>query len=130
MRAVVQRVSSSAAVDVDGERVAQIGRGFWSSWEWAEATRDADARYLADKVAALRIFADESGKMNLSVEEIGGRGPGRLPVHVVWRLPQRAPPQLYQQRLPPRQRSRYTSSFVKAALATGASRSRKGGSAR
>src|SRR5690606_35631682 len=71
MRAVVQRVSQ-AAVDVGGERVAQIGRGLLVLLGVGQGDTEADARYLADKVAGLRIFADEGGKMNLSVEEIGG----------------------------------------------------------
>jgi D-tyrosyl-tRNA(Tyr) deacylase len=71
MRAVVQRVSQ-AAVDVGGERVAHIGRGLLVLLGVGQGDTEADARYLADKVAGLRIFADEGGKMNLSVEEIGG----------------------------------------------------------
>lgn len=71
MRAVVQRVSA-AAVDVDGETVAKIGRGLLVLLGVGRGDTDADARYLADKVAGLRIFADDSGKMNLSVQEIGG----------------------------------------------------------
>lgn len=71
MRAVVQRVSS-AAVDVDGERVASIGEGLLILLGVARDDTPSDAHYLADKVAALRIFADESGKMNRSVQEIGG----------------------------------------------------------
>lgn len=71
MRAVVQRVSS-AAVTVDGEEVASIQRGLLILLGVARDDGLEDAHYLADKVAALRIFADESGKMNLSVQEIEG----------------------------------------------------------
>ena len=71
MRAVVQRVSS-ASVSVDQELVSSIGRGLLVLLGVARDDDLEDARYMADKVASLRIFADESGKMNLSVEEIGG----------------------------------------------------------
>lgn len=71
MRAVVQRVSS-AAVSIEGKVVSSIGRGLLILLGVAKDDGPGDARYLADKVASLRIFADESGKMNLSVEEIGG----------------------------------------------------------
>lgn len=72
MRAVVQRVSS-ASVSVDGETVSSIGRGLLVLLGVARDDDAGDARYLAEKVATLRIFPDESGKMNRSVEEVGGQ---------------------------------------------------------
>lgn len=63
MRALVQRVSQ-AAVDVEGERVAQIGPGLLVLLGVGEADGEAEADRLADKVRALRIFDDQEGRMN------------------------------------------------------------------
>ena len=71
MRAVVQRVSS-ASVAVDGRTVASIGKGFLVLLGVANGDTDREAEWLADKIAGLRIFEDEAGKMNLSVQDIGG----------------------------------------------------------
>jgi D-tyrosyl-tRNA(Tyr) deacylase len=71
VRAVVQRVSS-ASVAVGGETVAAIGRGFLVLLGVASGDTDRQAEWLADKIAGLRIFEDEAGKMNLSVQDIGG----------------------------------------------------------
>jgi D-tyrosyl-tRNA(Tyr) deacylase len=71
VRAVVQRVSS-ASVEVDGQTVASIGRGFLVLLGVANGDTDREAEWLADKIAGLRIFEDEAGKMNLSVPDIGG----------------------------------------------------------
>ena len=71
MRAVVQRVSR-AAVRVDGAEVGGIGRGLLVLLGVGreDAAEDADA--LADKIANLRVFADEAGQMNLSALQVGG----------------------------------------------------------
>ncbi len=71
MRAVVQRVSR-AAVRVGGERVGEIGRGLLVLLGVAHDDREADADYLADKIAGLRIFEDAEGKMNRAAAEVGG----------------------------------------------------------
>ena len=71
MRAVVQRVSH-ASVMVNGEVTGEIGQGLLVLLGVARDDSEADADYLADKVAGLRIFEDEAGKMNLSVTEVGG----------------------------------------------------------
>lgn len=71
MRAVVQRVTR-AAVRVDGEVVGEIGRGLLVLVGAAAGDTPADAAALADKLAGLRIFPDEEGKMNRSVVEAGG----------------------------------------------------------
>ena len=71
MRAVVQRVSS-ASVAVDGQTVAAIERGFLVLLGVANGDTDREAEWLAEKIAGLRIFEDEAGKMNLSVQEVGG----------------------------------------------------------
>lgn len=71
MRAVVQRVSE-ARVEVDGQIVGEIGRGLMVLAGCGEGDGEDDARWLADKIANLRVFEDEDGKMNLSVLDIGG----------------------------------------------------------
>jgi D-tyrosyl-tRNA(Tyr) deacylase len=69
VRALVQRVSQ-AAVDVEGERVAQIGPGLLVLLGVSMEDTEAEADRLADKVRALRIFDDAEGRMN---EPLGDR---------------------------------------------------------
>lgn len=71
MRAVVQRVSEAAVV-VAGQRVAAIGHGLLALIGAGEGDTEADADYVSGKVAELRIFEDEVGKMNRSVKDAGG----------------------------------------------------------
>jgi len=71
LRAVVQRVSQ-ARVTVAGKAVAEIGPGLLVLLGVAQGDGEAGARYLADKIACLRIFEDDAGKMNRSVAEAGG----------------------------------------------------------
>src|SRR5262244_4392298 len=71
MRAVVQRVSR-AQVTGNGEISGQIGRGLLVLLGVSTSDSEADAEYLAGKIAGLRIFEDKDGKMNLSVAEAGG----------------------------------------------------------
>jgi len=71
MRAVVQRVSR-AQVSVNGEVCGRIGRGLLVLLGVGQADTEADAAYLAEKIAGLRIFEDDGGKMNHSVADIKG----------------------------------------------------------
>ncbi len=71
MRAVVQRVTASK-VSVAEETVGEIAHGLLVLLGVAENDSHEDCRYLADKIAHLRIFEDEDGKMNRSVVDIGG----------------------------------------------------------
>lgn len=71
MRAVIQRVSG-ARVEADGDTVGEIGSGLLVLVGVSRDDSDAEASYLAEKTANLRIFEDEQGKMNRSVLEVGG----------------------------------------------------------
>lgn len=71
MRAVVQRVTE-ASVSVNGAVVGRIGRGLAVLLGVKQSDTEEDARYLAEKTVGLRIFSDETGRMNLSVREVGG----------------------------------------------------------
>ena len=71
MRAVIQRVER-ASVSVEGEIRGQIGAGFLVLIGVEEGDGDADFRYIAEKVPNLRVFEDEQGKMNRSIQDIGG----------------------------------------------------------
>ncbi len=71
MRAVVQRVSS-ASVSVNGEVVGAISRGLLLLVGVEVSDTGAEAAWLAEKAANLRIFEDAEGKMNLSVKDVGG----------------------------------------------------------
>lgn len=70
MRAVIQRVTQ-AKVSVDGETIGAIGAGLLVLLGVAKDDAEADAVYLADKTAGLRILEDADGKMNCSAEEAG-----------------------------------------------------------
>lgn len=71
MRAVIQRVSQASVV-VTGQTVGAIERGLLVLLGVAQGDSTRDAAYLADKTAGLRIFEDDDGKMNRSVEDVGG----------------------------------------------------------
>lgn len=71
MRAVVQRVTR-ASVRIDAAIVGEIGPGLAVLVGIARDDTEQDARYLVEKIAALRIFDDEDGRMNCSVKDIDG----------------------------------------------------------
>ncbi|MHB8856701.1 MAG: D-aminoacyl-tRNA deacylase [Bellilinea sp.] len=72
MRAVVQRVKRGS-VQVDGKSIAEIGRGYVILLGVGPADTDATAAALAKKISLLRVFEDEQGKMNLSIQDVGGQ---------------------------------------------------------
>ena len=71
MRALLQRVSRGA-VRVDGAVVGEIGRGFVLLLGITHSDGEAEAAWLANKVAGIRLFDDADGKMNLALHEVGG----------------------------------------------------------
>jgi len=71
MRAVIQRVSEGS-VRVDGRVVGSVGQGLVVLLGVARGDGDDEARWIAEKIAALRIFEDDEGKMNRSIMDVGG----------------------------------------------------------
>ena len=104
MRAVVSRVAWARVV-ADGELTGEIGPGLLVLVGVAHADTEADAGWLAAKVATLRVFDDDHGKMNRSVTQVGGAAlvvsqftlygdarKGRRPSYVAAAAPERAAP--------------------------------------
>lgn len=71
MKVWLQRVSE-ASVTIDGERVAEIGKGYLALLGVTHTDKEKDADYIAERICVVRLFEDEGGKMNRSLEEIGG----------------------------------------------------------
>ncbi len=71
MRVVLQRVSK-ASVRIDGRVVGSIGAGFCLLVGFTHSDTPAQAEWMAEKVAGLRLFADAEGKMNLGLADVGG----------------------------------------------------------
>ncbi len=71
MRAVVQRTAQSS-VSVDGEVKASINRGLTVLLGIKKGDSAKEVEYMADKIINLRVFSDEQGKMNLSLQDVGG----------------------------------------------------------
>ena len=96
MKLLIQRVAA-AQVDVEGRCIGRIERGLlvYVGVAAGDLARENQWRPLADKVAQLRIFEDDAGKMNLNVRDrTGGGGPGRTKLYAAGRRPKRPPPQL------------------------------------
>ena len=71
MRALLQRITH-ARVSVDGRTIAECGPGLVILLGVGLADGEENARYLAEKIANLRIFADQAGKFNRSISEVSG----------------------------------------------------------
>ena len=71
MKALVQRVAE-ASVTIDGEVVAEIGRGYLVLFGVTHGDTEAMADKLASRIVKLRIFEDENGKTNKSIEDVAG----------------------------------------------------------
>ncbi|WP_373892446.1 D-aminoacyl-tRNA deacylase [Weissella confusa] len=71
MRVVLQRVSS-ASVTVDGQELGAIDQGYMLLVAIQDADTEAELDYLVRKITGLRVFEDEAGKMNLSIQDVGG----------------------------------------------------------
>ncbi|HUE76490.1 MAG TPA: D-aminoacyl-tRNA deacylase [Longimicrobiales bacterium] len=71
MRVVLQRVSRGE-VRIDGKTVGRVGRGFVLLAGFAPTDEDGVLRWMADKVSALRLFPDDAGLMNLSLDDVDG----------------------------------------------------------
>ena len=85
MRAVVQRVSR-ARVTVEGEVTGKIAQGLLVLLGVGKEDAESDADYLANKIAALRVFDDQNGKINLGGGGCWRRGAGSLTIHALWKL--------------------------------------------
>ncbi len=72
MRVVLQRVSH-ARVSVGGQTISEIGRGYVILLGIGPNDGEEQARFLVEKIATLRVFEDEQGKMNLSILDVGGQ---------------------------------------------------------
>ena len=107
MRAVIQRVKS-ASVTVEGRVVSEIHKGLLIFLGIAQEDAPADVDYMANKIANLRIFEDDEGRMNLSILDVGGEvlvvsqftlygdcRKGRRPSFIAAARPEKADP-LYQ----------------------------------
>jgi D-tyrosyl-tRNA(Tyr) deacylase len=71
MKAVIQRVSR-ASVEVEGRPVSHIRHGLLVLLGVAKGDEESDVHYMVEKLATMRIFGDQQGKMNLSLSEAGG----------------------------------------------------------
>lgn len=71
MRALVQ-VVDRASVSIDGNKISSIEKGFLVFLGLTEGDDEATARKMAEKIMKLRVFEDENGKINLSLDSVGG----------------------------------------------------------
>lgn len=71
MKVVLQRVAR-ASVSVDGRVVGEVGRGYCLLVGFTHGDRDADVDWMATKIAGLRLFPDDDGKLNRDLADVGG----------------------------------------------------------
>ena len=91
MRAIIQRVNNSQVI-VEGKTIANIGKGMLILLGIGPEDDETKCATMAKKIAQLRIFEDEQGKMNLSLLDTGGAAIVVIPIHPVRRYTQRQPP--------------------------------------
>lgn len=72
MKALVQRVDSAAVILEDGSTAGEIGKGLLLLVGFGRDDGRLQVEWMAEKVAGLRVFADDNGRMNRSVNEVGG----------------------------------------------------------
>ena len=72
MRAIIQKVTKANVV-VEGDLISEIGNGYMILIAVKDTDNEDDLAYIKRKIANLRIFEDEDGKMNLSIEDVGGK---------------------------------------------------------
>lgn len=94
MKVILQR-SGTASVTVDGEVTGSIQRGYVLLVGITHEDTEKDADYIAKKVAGLRLWEDEDGKMNRSIDEVDGEVLSVSPIHFVWRCKKRPSSELY-----------------------------------
>ncbi len=80
MKALIQRIQW-AEVETNNEIVSQVERGLLAYVGIASSDTVEDAKWLANKIAGLRIFEDHNKKLNLSVQDARGGRPGRFQLH-------------------------------------------------
>ena len=83
MRALIQRVSR-ASVQVDSEEAASIGRGYLVLLGVGAGDGEEQAAWLAQKIAGLRLFEDDAGRMNLGLKDVEGAVLAVSQFHTVW----------------------------------------------
>jgi len=72
MRLIVQRVNSASVITSDSKVAGEINSGYLVLLGIKKGDKESEAKYLVDKLAKLRVMADEQGKMNKSLSEVGG----------------------------------------------------------
>jgi D-aminoacyl-tRNA deacylase len=118
MRIVLQRVSS-ASVTIAGREVGAIGRGYLILLGIEQADTPAEGAWLAQKLATLRLFADEAGKMNLTLRQVGGAALVVSQFTLLGSLDKGARPSFHRAAPPAEARALYEQFLVQLAAALG-----------
>lgn len=118
MRIVLQRVSS-ASVAIAGREVAAIARGYLVLLGIEQADTAAEGAWLAQKLAVLRLFADEAGKMNLTLRQAGGAALVVSQFTLLGSLDKGARPSFHRAAPPAEARALYQQFLIQLAAALG-----------